>query len=548
MSAPVLVLNPNIKREGGRKAQMNNIAAAKAVSEIIRTCLGPRAMLKMVLDPMGGIVLTNDGNAILREIDVAHPAAKSMIELSRAQDENVGDGTTSVIILAGEVLQLAEGWLEKNIHPHVIIGGFLKALDDSIEALEKYSTTIDIKNRQEMLKVIGSCIGTKLISRWSEFMCSLALDAVLTVVVEENGHKEIDIKRYARIEKIPGGDIMDSKVIRGVMFNKDVTHSGMRRRIENPRILLLDCPLEYKKAESQMSVDVSKEEHWTQILQQEEDYVTNMCKEIIKFKPDVVITEKGLSDLAQHWFVKNGITALRRLKKTDNLRVARACGATIVNRTDEIQESDIGTGAGLFEVRKIGDEYFCFIEECKEPKACTIILRGANKEVLNEIERNLHDAMNVARNVVFEPKLVPGGGAIEMAVAQYLTTKSEGISGVEQWTYKAVAAAMEVIPRTLAQNCGAKVVKVLTDLRAKHFGSPQENYTWGIDGDKGVIVDMKTLGIWEPFSVKSQTFKTAIEAATLLLRVDDVLSGLSKKKEPGTAAQAQPSEDMMAQE
>jgi len=258
-----------------------------------------------------------------------------------------------------------------------------------------------------------------------------------------------------------------------------------------------------------------------------------MCADIIKLKPDLVFTEKGLSDLAQHYFVKNNITAFRRVRKTDNNRIARACGATICHRTDELQESDVGTRCGLFEVKKIGDEFFCFIEDCKDPKACTILLRGASKDVLNEIERNLADAMSVARNVLFEPKLVPGGGAIEMAVSQALITKSNSIEGVQQWTYRGIANALEVIPRTLAQNCGAKIVKVLTELRAKHASNPEKNFTFGIDGMKGTVADMRELGIWEPISVKTQTIKSAIESAALLLRVDDILSGISKKKEGG---------------
>jgi len=252
---------------------------------------------------------------------------------------------------------------------------------------------------------------------------------------------------------------------------------------------------------------------------------------LFKFKPDLVITEKGVSDLAQHFFVKHNITAIRRVRMTDNNRIARVSGATIVNRTEEIQEADVGTECGLFEIKKIGDEYFTFLTECKNPKACTILLRGASKDVLNEIERNLADAMGVARNIVTDPRLVPGGGAIEMAVSQALVEKSKSIEGVEQYPYRAVAAALEVIPRTLIQNCGASVIRLLTDLRAKHASAPQENRAWGIDGNKGVLVDMNSLGIWEPYAVKAQTFKTAIEAACILLRVDDVVSGISKKKE-----------------
>jgi len=289
-------------------------------------------------------------------------------------------------------------------------------------------------------------------------------------------------------------------------------------------------------------VEFTKEEDFTTLLKIEEDYVAKLCADIASFKPDVVMTEKGVSDLAQHFFLKHNITAIRRLKKTDNNRVARACGATIVNRTDEIQESDVGTGAGLFEIRKMGDEYFCFIEECKNPTACTILLRGASKDVLNEVERNLQDAMNVARNVLFEPRLVPGGGAIEMALSHALLERAKGIEGVEQWPYRGVAKALEVIPRTLAQNCGASVVRVITDLRARHAANPKGNVAWGVDGEKGVVSDMKELGIWEPYAVKAQTIKTAIEAACIMLRVDDVVSGISKKKEASGGPAPEPQE------
>merc|ERR1719511_62084 len=316
-----------------------------------------------------------------------------------------------------------------------------------------------------MIKVIQSCIGTKFISRWADLACQISLRAVKTVLMEDG---EIDTKRYAKIEKIPGGTIEESRVLNGVMFNKDVTHPKMKRRLENPRILLLDCNLEYKKGESQTNIEIMKEDDFSKILEMEEAYIKKICDEIIKFSPDLVITEKGVSDLAQHFLSKAGISVIRRLRKTDNLRVARACGATIVNRTDEITEDDIGTGAGLFEVRKIGDEYFTFIEQCKNPKACTILLRGASKDILNEVERNLQDAIHVAKNIFLKPKLVPGGGAVEMEVAHLLAAKSKSLKGVVQWPYRALANALEVIPRTLAQNCGANTVRTLTTLRAKH--------------------------------------------------------------------------------
>lgn len=532
------VLQTNTKRESGRKAQLGNIMAGKAVADIVRTTLGPRAMLKMLLDANGSIVLTNDGNAILREIDVSHPAAKSIIDLSRTQDQEVGDGTTSVIILAGEMLGVAEQFLERNLHPTVIIRGYLKALKDSEEILNELSFPVDVENTDEMLKIVTSCIGTKFTQRFGDLIGRLAIDAVRCVMTKlPNGTPEIDVKKYAKIEKIPGLDIEDSKVLDGVMFEKDVVvPARMRRKIENPRILLMDCPLEYKKGENQTQVELSKEEDFAALLKAEENWIKGVCDTIASFKPDVVITEKGLSDLAAHYLTKSGISAIRRLRKTDNNRIARACGATIVNRPEEIKESDIGTRAGLFEVSKIGDDFYTFIVNCKEPKACSIILRGASKDVLNEVERNLHDALGVARNIMMDPRLVPGGGAVEMAVSRGLAERANAgaVEGPEVGPYKAVGQALEVIPRTLTQNCGANVIRTLTKLRAEHA---EKHINVGINGTTGEVVDMKELGIWDPYAVRLQTINTAVECACLLLRIDDILSGLKKKDKmaPGQA-------------
>jgi len=544
----VMVMNTNTKREQGKKAQFGNIDASKAVADTIRTTLGPRSMLKMILDAMGGIVMTNDGNAILREIDVSHPAAKSMIDLSRTQDEEVGDGTTSVIVLAGEVLYLAKIFLERQVHPTVVIQAYSDALAFAVKAIRRIGVKVDLDNEDQLTKLIETTVGTKFTSRMSSLMVCLAKDAVSCVATEMEGHQEVDVKRYAKVEKIPGGELSDCRVLRGVMFNKDITHAKMRRHIKNPRIILLDCPLEYKKNESSTNVECTNEEDWELLLRQEEEWIKKTCAAIIKWKPDLVITEKGLSDLAQHYFVKNNITALRRLRKMDNNRVARACGATIVHRVEEIREEDIGTGAGLFEVVKIGDEYHSFVVDCKDPKACTILLRGASKDVLNEVERNLHDAMNVLRNVYFDPMIVPGGGAIEMAVSRELTEHSKTIDSKLQLPFRQVAAALEVIPRTLSENCGANVIRLVTELRAKH--ALPENTTWGVDGCKGVLADMHELGVWEPAAVKIQTLKTAIESAILLLRVDDVVSGVSAKKRgsgpaPGAAGMSDARQDVL---
>lgn len=521
-------MNKNTKRDIGRKAQLTNIQAGKTVANIVRTTLGPRAMLKMLLDPMGGIVMTNDGNAILREVDVSHPAAKNMIELSRAQDEEVGDGTTSVIILAGEMLGVAEPLIEKKLHPTLIVSGYMKALEDGLEIMKSIAYNIDMDNQEAVREVVRGAIDTKFVSRWGNLISDLAIKAVRTVAVDKAGRKEIDVKRFAKVEKISGGDLSQCEVLDGVMFNKDITHPRMRREIKNPRVLLLDCPLEYKKGESQTNVEVAKEEDWEKLLMQEEEELRKICDDIIKVKPDLVITEKGVSDIAQHFLMKANISVIRRIRKTDNSRISRVTGAHVCNRTEELEDKMIGTKCGLFSVKKINDEYFTFLTQCENPTACSIILRGASRDVLNEMERNLQDAFCVARNIMLEPRLLPGGGATEMELAAKMKEKAKSIEGTRQYAYRAVADALEVIPRSLAHNCGADVVRVMTDLRSRHASAGGVN--WGIDGLKGTVADVKELGIMDTFAVKQQTLRTAVEAAAMLLRIDDIISGLSKKK------------------
>lgn len=472
-------------------------------------------------------------------------------------------------LAAGEILAQSLPCLERGIHPVVIISAFKKALAEGLSVIESISKPVNVDDEKEMLALIKTSIGTKFVSRWSDLMCSLALKAVRTVATIDAqsggsgssgpGARTVDLKRYARVEKIPGGEIESSTVLDGVMLNKDVTHPKMRRRIENPRILLLDCPLEYKKGESQTNIEITNETDWNRILEIEEEQIKLICDKIIEFKPDLVFTEKGVSgkwrtrcreragltersahpifhlglhfaDLAQHFLMKQNITAIRRVRKTDNNRIARATGATIINRVDDLRDADIGTKCGLFHIEKLGDEYFTFLEKCKEPKACTILLRGPSKDILHEIDRNLADAMSVARNVVFNPLLAPGGGATEMAISVALTNLAKEMEGIEVGAVKAVAEAMEVIPRTLIQNCGtSSAIKVLTQLRAKHANG---EHSFGVDGEKGGIVDMDEYGLYESAAVKMQTLKTAIESASLLLRVDDVVSA-RRRREPG---------------
>lgn len=435
--APIIVLQMNTKREQGRTAQLSNIKAGKAVSDIIRTTLGPKSMLKMLMDPMGGIVMTNDGNAILREIDVMHPGAKSMIELSRAQDEEVGDGTTSVIILAGEMLAVSEPFLTKEIHPTVIVNAYYKALEDCVNFAEQIAMPVDINKDEEVSNLIRCCLGTKFASKWGTLISDLAHKAVKTVYNKTERGFDCDIKKFAKVEKIPGGSLSDCVVLDGVMFNKDIVHPQMRKKIKNPRVILLDCPLEYKKGESMLNVEMTNENDFNSILEQERKEVKTLCDNILRFKPDVVVTEKGVSELAAHYLLKGNVSCIRRLRKTDINRIAKVSGAVVVNRPEELQESDVGLRCGDFEIKKIGDEFFAFFTECQDPKACSIILRGATKDVLNEMERNLQDALCVGRNIYANPKLIPGGGAFEMEVSARLTEKSKTVEGVLQYPYLA---------------------------------------------------------------------------------------------------------------
>uniref|UniRef100_A0A0N5C3Z7 T-complex protein 1 subunit gamma n=1 Tax=Strongyloides papillosus TaxID=174720 RepID=A0A0N5C3Z7_STREA len=529
-----------------KEVQKGSIMAARATASCIRTCLGPRAMLKMLMDPMGGIVMTNDGNAILREITVNHPAAKSFIEMARAQDEETGDGTTSTIIVAGDLMAKAEQFLDQNIHPNTINKAFAEALNLIIDKSNTtLSRTINIDDNEEIGKVVKSCINTKMMNNFMDFAVDIAINAIKTIAVTDGATKDIDIKRYCRIEKVPGGNIEDSRVFKGVVINKDVVHPKMKRRIENPRVILLDCNLEYKKGESQTSLELMNEADFTKVLQHEEAEVKRMCDEIIALKPDLVITEKGISDLAQHYLVKAGITALRRLKKTDNNRLARATGAVIAHDTKDLGEENVGTLCELFEIKKIGDEYFSYITSSKATVS-TILLRGPSKDIINEVERNLHDAIYVVRNLLLNPKIVPGGGAYEMALGSVLRSAHASTKGLVHNIFMAIADSLEVIPKVLIQNSGkhvgGEVLKQTTELRFLHSqettDSKKENWTYGVDGITGKIVDMNVANIWDPLTVRLQALKTAFENCIMLLRIDDIISSTKKKDGEPTATAA----------
>jgi T-complex protein 1 subunit gamma len=501
--------------------QSESAMAAKTISSIIRTCLGPRAMQKMVLTKINSIELTNDGNAILREIDVAHPSARSIIELAKTQEDEVGDGTTSVVILASEILAEMTHVLDKNIHPIRICRALTKALRICCSTLENAAIALD-GNEEARLKIINASISTKVCTILKVPIDRLALDAVKKIYVKEEN--SCDLKNNLRVERILGGNFLESEVIDGVLINKDIMHPQMRRMIESPRIVILEAPLEYKKGESQTSFEFTDQNSFTKALEVEENQVREMCNRIIALKPDIVVCEKGVSDLALSILFENNVTGLRRLKKTELYRLSKVSGASIVNRPEHLEERHVGTQCGMFEYIKYADEYYCKFSRCRNPKACSVVIRGPTKDILNELERNFMDAVKVAKNIFISPRLCPGGGAMEVAMATALSNARD-LTETEAAVFEKLACALTVVPSILLENCGVHApLKVLALLEQKH----KEASYYGIDGTTGEVVDARNL-ILEPFAVKHQCITSAIEAVSQLLRIDGIIE--SKRRD-----------------
>lgn len=506
-----------------RITQFQNIAAAKLTAGIIRTTLGPRSMLKMVLDNQGGMIITNDGFCVLREIEIEHPASRTLIELSRSQDKEIGDGTTSIVVLVSEFLRVAEILLKQKFHPNQLIASFFDALSETNFFLEKkISLHLKNENIEDMIKVILTTICTKLVGKFSRLICELSLKAAKEFDLREN---PINNSAYLKIQKIPFGNFEDSKILSGVMIIKDISHPKMRRIIKNAKILLLDCPIEFRKGESQASIEMFDENDWEKLLKEEENYIIYICNFLRKFKPDVIFTEKGVSDLALHYLYKSNISVIRRIKKSENFRIACATGATIISSIEDLETNDLGFSEN-FEVEKIGQEYFTFLTKCRNNKISTIILFGASRDVLDEIERNLHDALSVSKNILSNPKIIPGGGATELSIGDFLSKKSEKQKNNSFFIYKSLSLAFEIIPRTLIENFGGSVIHQIVKLKNIH---KNKGYFFGFDGKNGKIVDMRKINIWETCSMKTQIIKSAIENTTLLLRIDRVISGIKLK-------------------
>ena len=527
---PVLVLKEGTKRTVGRDALRSNIAAAKALAEVLKTSLGPRGLDKMLVDSFGDVTVTNDGATIVKEMEVQHPAAKLLVEVAKAQDAEVGDGTTSAVVLAGTLLAKAEELLDQDIHPSIIIDGYTKALREAIRILREVATPVDINDRESLRKVVKTSIASKYIGgdTIASKLTEISIDAALAVAEPKpDGTKDFKVDDV-KIEKKKGGNVLDTQLIYGIVLDKEVVHPGMPRRVEKARIALLDAPLEIEKPEIDAEIRINDPTQMKAFLQQEEEILMKYVDKIAEVGANVVVCQKGIDEVAQHFLAKKGILAVRRVKRSDLEKLERASGGKIVSSIRDLKPEDLGY-AELVEERKVGNDKMVFIEGCKNPKAVTILVRGASDMVLDEIERSLKDALNVLRNVMRVPYIVAGGGAAEIEIAMRLRDYAAKIGGKEQLAIEAFASALEEIPMILASSCGKDPLEILMELRKLHAEGKKNA---GIDVISGeVIEDMTGKNVIEPLLVKESMIKTAAEAALTVMKIDDIIAASPTKKE-----------------
>ena len=524
---PVLILKEGTSRSRGKEAQKNNIAAAVQVAETIKTTLGPRGMDKMVIDSMGDITITNDGATILDEIDVAHPAAKMMVEIAKNQDKMVGDGTTTVVVLSGELLKKADELLEQDIHPTVIIGGYQKAVKKAVEVLEKTAVPVDLGDCEALKKVAMTSMRSKAVSSSREFLAEVAVDAV-NMVSEKRGESMLEDIDNVQLVKKEGKSVLDTKLVKGIILDKEVVHAEMPKRVEKAKIALLNAALEVEKTEISAEIRIRDPSQVKAFLDKETAMLSEMVEKVAKAGTRVLVCQKGIDDIAQHFLAKRGILAVRRAKESDMEKLSRATGGKVVTNIDDLKAGDLGH-ADLVEERKVGDDKMVFVEGCRDPKSVSLLIRAGLERMVDETERAMKDALFVVSDVVENNKIVAGGGAVEAEVAKELRKYATKVGGREQMAISAFAEAMEVIPRTLSDNAGLGTIDVLVNLRSAHE-KPRGRFM-GVDVFSGKIVDMMEEGVLEPLSVKEHAVKSAAEAASIILRIDDVVAA-SKPKEP----------------
>ena len=525
---PVLVLKESALQQKGRDAQKNNIAAAKLVAELVRTSLGPRGMDKMLVDSLGDVTITNDGATILKEIDVQHPAAKMMVEISKTVDNEVGDGTTSSVVFGGSLLAKAEELLEKDVHATVIIEGFQAAQEKALSLLEELAKQVSPNEREVLLKVAKTSMESKLVSEDSDMLSKLVVDAILQIVEKEAEVHKVDLDNI-KVEKKAGGSIRNTHLIKGIVLDKEVVHSGMPTKIEKAKIALINSALEIEKTEMSAEIRITDPSQMQMFLEEENRMLKAMVDKIHEIGANVLICQKGIDDIAQHYLSKQGILAVRRVKESDMTKLAKATGGRISSNIDDMTLKDLGT-AELVEQRKVETEKWVFIEGCKNPRAITILIRGGSQRVVDEVDRSLHDSLMVVKDVIERPAVVAGGGAPEEYLASRLKDWADRFEGREQLAIKKYAEALEIIPLTIAENAGMDPINTMVTLRAKQSQGKQ----WtGIDARNTRVADMYSLGILEPVVVKEQIIKSATEAACMILRIDDVIASSGGKSGGG---------------
>jgi thermosome len=528
-TVPVVILKEGTQRTQGRDAQRNNILAAKVVAETVRTTLGPRGMDKMLVSTIGDVVITNDGATIMKELDVQHPAAKMLVEVAKTQDNEVGDGTTTAVVLTGDLLEKAEKLLDKDVHPTVIVEGYKKAAEKAGEILNALGESIDPNDAETLTKIAITAMGTKGVSAAKDYMAKLAVDAALQVKETRDGKTKVDVD-LVKVLKKHGKSLEETELVRGIVIDKEIAHSQMPKRIQNAKIALLNAKLEIEKTEFDAKININNPEQMKLFLDEEERMLKEMVDKTAESGANFVFCEKSIDDIALHFLSKKGISAVKNVSSGDMEKLAKATGAKLVASVKDLTSASLGE-AKMVEETKIGDDKLTYVRDAKNPMAVTVVLRGGTEHVVDEAERSIHDALCVVRDAIEDAKVVAGGGAPEAEIAKQLREFAVQVGGREQLAIEAFAEAMESVPLALAENAGLDPIDIMVELRAKHE-SP-ENRWFGVDVYSGGVKDTHNLNVIEPLRVKSQVIKSATEAASMILRIDDVVAAKGTKAPGG---------------
>jgi thermosome len=518
-NGPVLVLKESALQQKGKDAQQNNIAAAKLVAELVKSSLGPRGLDKMLVDSLGDVTITNDGATILKEIDVQHPAAKMIVEISKTVDNEVGDGTTSSVVFGGALLARAEDLLKKDVHSSTIIEGFQAAADKTLEIYSQLSKKIQPDDKASLIKIASTSMQSKLISEDSSSLSKLVVDAILSITTKKGDKYSVDLENI-KVEKKPGGSIEDTQIIKGIVLDKEIVHSGMPTKIENAHIALINSALEIEKTEMSAEIRITDPTQMQMFLEEENRMLKTMVDKLHDVGANVLICQKGIDDIAQHYLAKHGIMAIRRVKESDMIKLSKATDGRVISNLDDLSEKDLGS-ADLAHQKKVESDKWVFIEGCKHPQSVTLLIRGGTQRVIDEVDRSIHDSLMVVKDVIEKPEIVAGGGAPEAFAASQLKDWADNFDGREQLAIKKYAEALEVIPLTIAENAGMDPIDTMATLRSKQ----NQGQKWtGIDARNTKIADMMAINVLEPIIVKEQIIKSATEAACMILRIDDVIA------------------------